>query len=144
MGQPVVHFEIGCSDSAKTADFFSGLFGWNMQAMGPATMINTGAGSGIHGHITALGHEPRHYTTFYVQVDDVQGSVSVETLPCAGLSGQGRQAGRQDARAAGRDSNGNLRLVCRSGRKHDRTVETEIRRDQAGQMLSAVLLRICS
>ena len=73
MGQPVVHFEIGCRDSAKTADFFSSLFGWNMQPMGPATMINTGADSGIHGHITALGHEPQHYTIFYVQVEDVQG-----------------------------------------------------------------------
>ena len=73
MGQPVVHFEIGCRDEAKTANFFSGLFGWNMQAMGPATMIDTGAASGIQGHITALGHEPDHYTIFYVQVDNVQG-----------------------------------------------------------------------
>jgi hypothetical protein len=67
-----VHFEIGCRDSAKTSGFFSNLFGWNMQAMGLATMIDTGAGSGIQGHITALGHEPHHYTIFYVQVDDVQ------------------------------------------------------------------------
>jgi len=73
MGQPVVHFEIGCRDGAGTAKFFTDLFRWAMQAMGPATMINTGAGSGIHGHITALGHEPDHYTIFYVQVDDVQG-----------------------------------------------------------------------
>jgi uncharacterized protein len=72
MGQPVVHFEIGCRDSAKTAAFFSQLFGWQTQAMGPATMINTGASSGIHGHISSLGHEPHNYTTFYVQVDDVQ------------------------------------------------------------------------
>jgi len=73
MGQPVVHFEIGCRDSAKTSAFFSALFGWNTQAMGPATMINTCADGGIHGHITALGHEPHHYTIFYVQVDDVPG-----------------------------------------------------------------------
>jgi predicted enzyme related to lactoylglutathione lyase len=72
MGQPVVHFEIGCSDNSRTAAFFSGLFGWNMQPMGPATMIDTGAASGIQGHITVLGHEPSHYTIFYVQVDDVQ------------------------------------------------------------------------
>jgi predicted enzyme related to lactoylglutathione lyase len=72
MGQPVIHFEIGCRDSAKTSDFFSKLFGWNMQSAGPATMINTGADSGIHGHISALGHEPHHYTIFYVQVDNVQ------------------------------------------------------------------------
>jgi predicted enzyme related to lactoylglutathione lyase len=101
MSHPVVHFEIGCRDSSKTADFFSNLFGWNMQSMGPATMINTGATSGIHGHITALGHEPHRYTIFYVQVDDVQGYLA-----------QGGRARRQDARAAGRDSHRHLRLVC--------------------------------
>jgi uncharacterized protein len=72
MGQPVVHFEIGCRDSGKTAAFFAQLFGWDMQAMGPATMVNTGSTTGIQGHISSLGHEPHHYTTFYVQVDDVQ------------------------------------------------------------------------
>lgn len=72
MGQPVVHFEIGCRDGGKTAAFFASLFDWQMQAMGPATMINTGATTGIQGHISVLGHEPHHYTTFYVQVDDVQ------------------------------------------------------------------------
>lgn len=72
MGQPVVHFEIGCRDSGKTSVFFAKLFDWQMQAMGPATMIDTGAGSGIQGHMSALGHEPHQYTIFYVQVDDVQ------------------------------------------------------------------------
>ena len=86
MGKPVIHFEIGCRDIAKTSDFFSNLFAWNMQAAGPATMINTGAESGIHGHISALGHEPHHYTIFYVQVEDVQnyldraGSLGGKTL----------------------------------------------------------------
>lgn len=70
MPQPVVHFEIGCRDSGKTSTFFSTLFGWNMSSMGPATMIDTGAAGGITGHITQLGHEPHHYTIFYVQVDD--------------------------------------------------------------------------
>jgi len=72
MGQPVVHFEIGCRDIEKTANFFSRLFGWQTQAIGPATMINTGGSGGIQGHISSLGHEPHNYTTFYVQVDDVQ------------------------------------------------------------------------
>lgn len=71
MGQPVVHFEIGCSDSAKTQEFFSQLFGWEIQQQGPAAMINTGAAVGINGHITALGHEPHNYITVYVQVDDL-------------------------------------------------------------------------
>ena len=72
MGRPVVHFEIGCRDKARTAEFFSKLFDWNTQESGPATMIDTAAGSGINGHITALGHEPHNYVTVYVDVDDVQ------------------------------------------------------------------------
>lgn len=70
MPHPVVHFEIGCKDRAKTAQFFGDLFGWKTQEAGPATNIDTGMG--IDGHITALGHEPQHYTIFYVEVDDVQ------------------------------------------------------------------------
>jgi predicted enzyme related to lactoylglutathione lyase len=73
MGQPVVHFEIGCQDRDRTADFYERLFDWTIQEHGPASMITTGAGSGINGHITALGHEPHQYVTVYVQVDDVQG-----------------------------------------------------------------------
>jgi uncharacterized protein len=86
MGQPVVHFEIGCRDSGKTSAFFSAMFGWHMQPAGPATIINTGAESGIHGHISVLGHEPHHYTILYVEVDDVQayldkaGSLGGKTL----------------------------------------------------------------
>jgi predicted enzyme related to lactoylglutathione lyase len=72
MGKPVVHFEIGCKDKATTSAYYSELFDWKMSDMGPATMIDTAAGSGIQGHMTALGHEPHHYTIFYVQVDDVQ------------------------------------------------------------------------
>jgi predicted enzyme related to lactoylglutathione lyase len=77
MGQPVVHFEIGCRDREKTAAFFSALFGWTTTEAGPATMVETGAGGvGIQGHITALGHEPHHYTIFYVQVDDVAAALA--------------------------------------------------------------------
>ncbi len=71
MGRPVVHFEIGCKDKAKTAEFYGNLFDWTMQEMGPASMIATGAELGIQGHISSLGHEPHNYTIFYVQVDDV-------------------------------------------------------------------------
>lgn len=71
MPNPVVHFEIGCRDTQKTQDFYSHLFDWKVQQQGPAGMINTGAPGGITGHITSLGHEPHHYTIFYVQVDDL-------------------------------------------------------------------------
>jgi predicted enzyme related to lactoylglutathione lyase len=68
MAHPVVHFEIGCRDRAKTDQFFSELFGWKI---GPAS-VDTGGQQGISGHITSLGHEPQHYTIFYVEVEDVQ------------------------------------------------------------------------
>jgi hypothetical protein len=71
MAHPVVHFEIGCRDRTKTARFFTDLFGWHIQD-GPAGTIDTAAAGGIPGHITSLGHEPQHYTMFYVEVDDVQ------------------------------------------------------------------------
>lgn len=72
MGRPVVHFEIGCRDSAATQAFYSKLFDWDITAAGPAANINTGGEGGINGHITALGHEPHNYVTVYVQVDDIQ------------------------------------------------------------------------
>jgi uncharacterized protein len=72
MGQPVVHFEIGCRDIARTSSFYSDLFGWDIAQAGPAGMINTNSGAGITGHITALGHEPHNYVTVYVQVDDLK------------------------------------------------------------------------
>ena len=70
MGDPVVHFDIGCRDRARTADFFSKLFDWKMQHEAVADYIQTGGE--ISGHITALGHEPHNYVTVYIGVDDVQ------------------------------------------------------------------------
>ena len=77
MPHPVVHFEVGCRDQAKISEFFSKLFDWNIQQEGPAAMIRTG--EGIGGHISALGHEPHNYVTFYVAVDDVQGYLDKAT-----------------------------------------------------------------
>jgi uncharacterized protein len=71
MGQPVVHFEIGCRDSKRTQEFYGKLFDWKIQEAGPAAMIDTGSANGIPGHITALGHEPHNYVTVYVEVDDI-------------------------------------------------------------------------
>lgn len=69
---PVVYFEIGCRDRAKSEKFFTDLFGWHIQSNGPASPIDSGSRQGIPGHITSLGHEPQHYTMFYVEVEDVQ------------------------------------------------------------------------
>jgi predicted enzyme related to lactoylglutathione lyase len=71
-GRPVVHFEIGCRDSAKTREFYSKLFDWRIHAATMGGTIDAGGSKGIDGHITALGHEPQHYVTVYVQVDDIK------------------------------------------------------------------------
>jgi len=82
MGRAVVRFEIGCRDRARTESFYRDLFEWYTAPMGPyATGIETLAGHGIDGHITALGHEPHHYVMVYVEVDDIQATLArVEAL----------------------------------------------------------------
>jgi predicted enzyme related to lactoylglutathione lyase len=71
VAHPVIHFEIGCRDKVKSARFFTDLFGWQIDG-GPAGTIETAGTGGVPGHLTALGHEPQHYTQFYVEVEDVQ------------------------------------------------------------------------
>jgi len=76
VGNPVVHFEIGCRDRAKTSEFYSQLFDWSIAERGPASVITTGGAKGIDGHITSLGHEPHNYTTFYVEVADIAAALA--------------------------------------------------------------------
>lgn len=77
---PVVHFEIGCKDLAKTTAFYADLFGWTPTGIPMASLLNTNAAEGIQGHITSLGHEPHNYTTFYIQVEDINGHLEkIET-----------------------------------------------------------------
>jgi predicted enzyme related to lactoylglutathione lyase len=64
------HFEIGCRDREKTADFYAKMFDWKTEPNPNGTMLRTGGDVG--GHITALGHEPHSYTIFYVMVNDVR------------------------------------------------------------------------
>jgi predicted enzyme related to lactoylglutathione lyase len=72
---PVVHFEIGCRDRGRTADFYAALFGWEMKPNDFSTDIKTAADAALTGHIVSLGHEPHQYTIFYVQVEDVRASL---------------------------------------------------------------------
>ena len=103
MGQPVVHFEIGCRNSPKTMEFYSKLFDWKIEQHGPAAMIGTGSQAGIQGHISSLGHEPHNYVTIYVEVPDVQsyldkaGQLGGKTLvPPTDVPGMGQFAWMAD------------------------------------------------
>ncbi len=80
MARPVVHFEIGCEDLTKTIDFYKEVFSWNIIPEGISAKIDTGAGKGIPGHITALGHEPGKYINIYIETDDIAADLSrIET-----------------------------------------------------------------
>ena len=67
---PVVHFEIGCRDLAATKDFYQKMFDW------PIDEHFQISDAGLAGHLVSLGHEPQHYTMFYVQVDDVAAAIA--------------------------------------------------------------------
>jgi len=83
MGDPVVHFEIGCRDKERAAKFFEDCFGWSTSPYGDlGKLIDTAAGKGVGGHITALGHEPHNYVLVYIEVGDV--AAALEKVAAAG------------------------------------------------------------
>jgi predicted enzyme related to lactoylglutathione lyase len=76
MANPVTWFEITGKDGKKLQDFYSGVFGWNIDASNPMNygMVDN-AGQGIGGGISA-GDGGRNQVTFYIEVDDPQAYLS--------------------------------------------------------------------
>jgi len=72
MANPFVHVELNTSDPEKAKAFYSKLFQWPLDADGRIKSDDSSPG----GHINSLGHEPHHYTIFYVRVDNLQESIS--------------------------------------------------------------------
>src|SRR5919199_6509758 len=98
MGRPVVHFEIVGSDVQKLQQYYSGLFGWEIDADNPmhygvvSREGNLNAdGVGIGG---GIGPGPEGYSrhvTFYVEVPDVEAALAkAESLGGARLMGPER------------------------------------------------------
>jgi predicted enzyme related to lactoylglutathione lyase len=98
MGQPVVHFEVVGKDGAKLQEYYSELFGWEVDADNPMNygMVsregNLGRdGVGIGG---GVGQGPEGYegrVTFYIAVPDVE-----EALQKAESLGGKRVMGPED------------------------------------------------
>jgi uncharacterized protein len=73
MGRPVVHFEIGVADAARSKDFYGELFGWQIQLdENGYGLVDTDAGSGIDGGILQRPEGVPSYVTFYVGVEDLE------------------------------------------------------------------------
>ncbi|NET34092.1 MAG: VOC family protein [Cyanothece sp. SIO1E1] len=75
MGNPVVHFEIGCSDQSSVRSFYEACFDWKITSSNNMDEVDTNSNLGINGHITSLVTEIDHYVTFYIQVDNVEESL---------------------------------------------------------------------
>lgn len=83
MGQPVVHFEVIGKDAKRLQDYYSQLFGWEVNADNPmgygivARDENVNSdGIGIGG---GIGTGPEGYAghvTFYVEVPDVEAALA--------------------------------------------------------------------
>ena len=82
MGQPVVHFEVVGKDGQKLQQYYSELFGWEIEVDNPMNYVmvaregNVGRdGVGIGG---GVGQGPEGYdghVTFYVAVPDVEAAL---------------------------------------------------------------------
>ena len=83
MGQPVVHFEIVGKDGEKLRNYYSELFGWEINTDNPmdyglvARDGNTSAeGAGIGGGIGVGPEGYEGHVTFYIEVPDVEAALA--------------------------------------------------------------------
>ena len=75
MAHPVLHFEILGSNGAALQQYYSDLFGWeinadNPQNYGMVTGIDPGIGGGV-----GSSQDGKPFVTVYVQSDDLQASL---------------------------------------------------------------------
>ncbi len=75
MKNPVIHFEIGCSNQDATTSFYQRCFDWEVRNTHNSNEIINDTNQGIPGHITSAVTEIDHYVMFYIQVEDVQQSL---------------------------------------------------------------------
>jgi hypothetical protein len=80
---PVVWFEVVGKDGVRTRRFYSELFGWKLDAPEPMryAMIEANGkgipgGVGESGPLAKAGFPAKPWTTFYVDTDDVAGSLA--------------------------------------------------------------------
>lgn len=77
MAHPVTHFEVIGKDNKKLRDFYRKAFDWKLtDAPEDYAMVDTGAnGHGIGGGI-GPSRDGRNMVTFYVEADDLQGTLA--------------------------------------------------------------------
>ena len=83
MGQPVVHFEVIGKDASKLQQYYSELFGWQIDAdnpMGYGMVAREGnvnpEGIGIGGGVGTGPEGYEGHVTFYVEVPDIEAALA--------------------------------------------------------------------
>jgi uncharacterized protein len=98
---PVIHFEIPADDQKRMSDFYSGVFGWQVQKLGPemneyilVTTTDTGdngmpknAGSINGGFYRKSTGMPNQYPSLVIGVDDIGESARKVTAAGGKLHG---------------------------------------------------------
>lgn len=98
MGRPVVHWELWSKDPKKVSDFYSTVFGWNINHIPEMNyhLVETGGQGGINGGIMTPQEGPwPGNMAFYIDVDDLEayntkireagGKVIVERMEVPGV-----------------------------------------------------------
>jgi predicted enzyme related to lactoylglutathione lyase len=77
MGSPVMQFQILSKAPEETAQFYSRLFGWKIDANNPLgyRQIDTGSQEGIHGGIWPAPPQSLNMVQLFMKVPDVAASV---------------------------------------------------------------------
>jgi predicted enzyme related to lactoylglutathione lyase len=77
MPNPVVHFEIISRDAPAALAFYNDLFGWDVDADNEFNygIVQKQGDEGIGGGIGGSFDGEQSFVTFYVQVDDLQGTL---------------------------------------------------------------------
>jgi predicted enzyme related to lactoylglutathione lyase len=77
MANPVMQFQIISTTPEETANFYSQLFGWTIDANNPMgyRQINTGSPEGIQGGIWPAPPQASNFVQLFIAVEDVKASV---------------------------------------------------------------------
>jgi uncharacterized protein len=77
MANPVMQFQMLSKTPEETARFYSGLFGWSVDANNPMgyRRIDTGSAEGIQGGIWPAPPQAPNFVQLFVSVEDVKAAV---------------------------------------------------------------------
>jgi uncharacterized protein len=75
MSSPLIHFEVAGKDPQKLQDFFSGLFGWQVNADNEMNYGMVNLSGDVGGGIGPAPEGQPGHAMFYVGVDDVEAAL---------------------------------------------------------------------